>query len=145
MPESPADFPAIDVALAIVIRANQVLVTQRRHDVHLPNLWEFPGGKLEPGEDVQTAALRELFEETGVRAAAIESLPSVRWRFEDRSVVLHPLVCIWRQHEPQPLHCVACRWMAPTALLSLDTPDSNRRIVTEFLERLPAIRSRHDQ
>jgi 8-oxo-dGTP diphosphatase len=56
------------VAAALIIREGLVLIGQRRADQPMALLWEFPGGKLEPGETPQQALARELFEELGIRA-----------------------------------------------------------------------------
>lgn len=57
------------VVAALVVQGGQVLITQRRADQDLPLLWEFPGGKVEPGEAPEAALARELREELGVVAS----------------------------------------------------------------------------
>lgn len=59
-----------EVAAAIAIRDQRVLVSRRAPGQALEGLWEFPGGKIEAGEDAQTCIVRELEEELGVRAIA---------------------------------------------------------------------------
>ena len=56
------------VAAALIVRDGEVLIGQRRADQPMASLWEFPGGKIEPGESPQQALARELSEELGVRA-----------------------------------------------------------------------------
>jgi 8-oxo-dGTP diphosphatase len=56
------------VVAALIARGDRVLITQRREDQALPLAWEFPGGKVEPGEHPEAALARELAEELGVRA-----------------------------------------------------------------------------
>lgn len=62
------------VAAAIVFDDGKVLVTRRAAGQKLAGFWEFPGGKLEPGEDVQSCIVRELQEELGVASTAGEVL-----------------------------------------------------------------------
>ena len=57
----------IEVVAAIIRRDSQMLITRRFKDVHLPGLWEFPGGKVEPNESLQAALEREILEELGVK------------------------------------------------------------------------------
>lgn len=64
-----------EVAAAIAIRESKILVSRRAPGQSLEGLWEFPGGKVEAGEDVQTCIVRELDEELGVRAVGGMSLP----------------------------------------------------------------------
>jgi 8-oxo-dGTP diphosphatase len=56
------------VAAALIVREGEVLIGQRRADQPMPLLWEFPGGKIEPGESAQQALARELSEELGIQA-----------------------------------------------------------------------------
>src|SRR5579863_3885135 len=78
------------VAAAIVIEAAQVLVTQRKAGSHLAGAWEFPGGKVLPGEDPRDAVRRELAEELGVDVVAGEIVDVTFHRYEDagKSVLL---------------------------------------------------------
>ena len=63
-----------EVALAVPTRGGRVLVGKRPIGGHLPGEWEFPGGRINPGESAETAARRELTEETGLTAADLEPL-----------------------------------------------------------------------
>ena len=64
------------VAAAIAIEGGKVLVTRRAAGQSLAGFWEFPGGKVEPGEDVQSCIVRELHEELGVASTAGEIIDS---------------------------------------------------------------------
>ena len=64
----------VRVVAAVVIRAGRVMVTRRGPGVRLAGLWEFPGGKVEDGEDDRTALARELMEEPSIRVRVGESL-----------------------------------------------------------------------
>src|SRR5574341_542122 len=56
----------IPVAVAVVIKGGRLLIAQRFSEVHLPDLWEFPGGKIDAGETPEECAIRELKEELGI-------------------------------------------------------------------------------
>jgi 8-oxo-dGTP diphosphatase len=65
------------VVAAVIERDGKYLITQRRDNAVLPGLWEFPGGKVEPGETIEQALRRELLEEIGVTIGAAHA-----WRVE---------------------------------------------------------------
>lgn len=91
----------LQVAVGIIINdTDHVLVTRRPHDVHQGGFWEFPGGKLEPGEDVSTALARELHEELGVVVKSAHVLLRLPHAYTDRTVILH--VCIVNKWEGEP-------------------------------------------
>ncbi|MCK5262438.1 MAG: Nudix family hydrolase [Gammaproteobacteria bacterium] len=75
-------------AAAIVNSNNEILISRRAADVHQGGLWEFPGGKLESGELVQQALLRELDEELGISAASYRPLIKVTHQYPDKTVLL---------------------------------------------------------
>ncbi len=125
--------PEHRVALALVQRGGRWLIAKRAADVHLAGAWEFPGGKLLPGESAADGAVRELLEECGVRADARAVLPEVRCEYEDRIVHLTPVVCRWRAGEPQPLGNEGCRWASPAELAQLPMPAVNSGIVRSLL------------
>ncbi len=91
----------IVVVAAVIRRGNQVLVTDRPPDKP-PMGWEFPGGKVEPGESIAEALRRELREELNVEAVVLDQLWVLSHRTGDREIVLHFLRCaIDRDPEPR--------------------------------------------
>ncbi len=83
------------VVAAILVRDGRVLICQRREDQPFPLQWEFPGGKIESGEEPVAALERELEEELGIRAVIGPELATVRHRYkkqgrdEELAVELH--------------------------------------------------------
>ncbi len=119
---------------ALVNAAGAVLVTRRPEHVHQGGLWEFPGGKVEPGESVRQALERELREELGVVVGRARPLIRVRHRYPERTVLLD----VWRVdvyrgeahgREGQPL-----AWRAPGDLDPADFPEADAPII-EALRR----------
>ena len=78
----------VHVAVAVIIKNNKVLIARRPSHVHQGNLWEFPGGKVEPGESVRQALYREIKEELGIEILYSEPLISVLYHYKDKSVLL---------------------------------------------------------
>ena len=71
------------VAAGIVIEARKVLLSRRKQGTHLEGLWEFPGGKVEPGEDPRVALARELEEELGIHTTVGEIVDVTFHRYDD--------------------------------------------------------------
>jgi 8-oxo-dGTP diphosphatase len=84
------DVPRVPIALVVALRDGRVLVARRPDDAeHLPGVWEFPGGKVEAGESPEEAARRELSEETGLTAGALEPLTTTVFDYPDRLLRFH--------------------------------------------------------
>jgi len=124
--------PSFDVALALVYRRSRWLVAKRSDDCHLGGLWEFPGGKCEPGETPIQAALRELREECGIEAEARKVMPAFECEYEDRRVSITPVVCEWKSGEARPIASDECRWATLAELRRLDMPAVNAEILREL-------------
>jgi 8-oxo-dGTP diphosphatase len=118
----------IEVAAGILMDARgRVLLMQRLPGKHLAGLWEFPGGKVEPGETVAQALVRELDEELGVEVLGSAPLISIPWRYPEKTVRLHALrVTAWngepRAREGHPLRWAAVRDMDAAEMPAADAP-----------------------
>ncbi|WP_066818441.1 NUDIX hydrolase [Frigidibacter mobilis] len=104
----------IAAVIAVVLRGLDVLLVRR---INPPDagLWGFPGGKIDPGETLADAALRELYEETGVRASACAVLDALDVLDRDASGVLrHHFILV----------AVACHWLGGEPLAADDASDA---------------------
>lgn len=127
----------VHVAVAVVERADgRVLVAERDVARHQGGRLEFPGGKLEPGEDAATGLARELSEEVGIEIGASRPLIRVRHRYPERLVELHVRrVSDWAG-EPHGAEGQALEWLEPSLLDPARFPEANRPIVAAL--QLPA-------
>jgi len=95
----------IAAAIAVVVRGERLLLVRRSHKPDAGR-WGFPGGKIEPGETVISAALRELDEETGVSAEAAEVLTALDVIRRDGAILHHyvliAVLCRWQRGEGAP-------------------------------------------
>lgn len=124
------------VAAAIVDPVQRkVLLARRPDDKHMGGLWEFPGGKVEPGENSFAALRRELHEEIGIDISAAEPLIAVPWDYPARSIVLDTWCVTAFQGEPHGREGQPVRWVSFDELTALDFPSANRPIITAL--RLP--------
>lgn len=118
------------VAAVIQGRGDQVLLSKRQAHLHQGGLWEFPGGKLEPGETEQACLWRELEEELGIRPLSATRLIRVAHDYPDKSVSLST----WQVHafsgEPEGREGQEICWIPVGRLRELEFPAANRPIVT---------------
>lgn len=119
----------IIVVAAIIRRPGGILITKRPIDVHLPGLWEFPGGKVEPGESLTGALRREIREELGIEIEVFEERFSTTHHYPSRSIELHFFECAIASGEPHAIEVADIRWVAPGELQSYEFPEADRDIV----------------
>jgi len=127
----------VQVAAAVIVdAAGRVLVAQRLPDRHQGGLWEFPGGKVEPGETTRGALNRELSEELGIVVEEARPLIRVRHTYPDKAVQLD----VWRVTQfsgrPQGREGRPIAWVAPDDLCRRSFPAANQPIITAA--RLPS-------
>ncbi len=120
------------VAVALTDRDGRILVAQRPAEKEHGGLWEFPGGKVEPGESPESALVRELREELGVGVdpAALEPVTFSSGPRGSRHLLLLLYRCSAWRGEPRPLDAAALRWVMPDRLGDLDMPPADRPFVS---------------
>jgi mutator protein MutT len=140
-PEVRAAAPVIHVAAGVLVdRRGRVLIAQRPPGKHLAGRWEFPGGKLEPGESAREGLRRELEEEIGVAIEQPRPLLRLRHRYDYGQVLLDVWVVRRYRGEPRGLDGQALRWcpraeLADADLLPADRPIMNALWLPERLTR----------
>lgn len=122
--------PVIHVAVAVIRQGDNVLLSQRAEHVDQGGLWEFPGGKVEPGETIESALERELGEELGITPTRYRPLIQIPHHYPQYRVLLD----VWRVSaftgEPHGREGQPVRWVPIEQLGDYDFPDANRSIVT---------------
>ena len=98
------------VVAAVVERGDRVMLCQRMPNAHNALKWEFPGGKLEPGEAPEAALARELREELGIDVAVGRVRDAIYHRYPDRDVLVLFYGCAIRSGEPAAVQCNAIAW-----------------------------------
>ena len=122
----------IDVAAGLVFRAGKLLITQRRPDDHLGGLWEFPGGKVEPGESFEHCLIRELREELGIEVRVGEELDEITHSYPEKTVHLRFFSCQLDSGEPRPLHCHALAWVTQNELGHYHFPAADAKLLEQL-------------
>jgi 8-oxo-dGTP diphosphatase len=123
------------VAAAVIDATGRVLIAQRPEGKHLAGGWEFPGGKLEPGEERLSGLARELREELGITIATPRPLIRVRHAYPSREVLLDIWVVTRYAGEPRGLDGQALRWCTHDELAMADLLPADKPIVAVL--RLP--------
>jgi len=115
----------LHIALAIIMMGNEVLIQRRPSSAdHLPDVWEFPGGKVEAHETPANAAIREAREEVGLNIEILRVLTPIDWDYAERSVTLYPF-----EARVVAGKAVGARWVARQELDAADFPDANRALI----------------
>lgn len=132
----------IVVAAAVLIEAGRVLLTQRKKGTHLEGAWEFPGGKVLPGEDPRVALARELREELGIEAHAGEIVDVTFHAYRDaaKAVLLLFFEATRAAGSPEPraLDVADWKWAGPDDLDPARFPPADVAVLKKVKARLEA-------
>lgn len=121
---------SVHVAVAVITAADgKILLTRRARDVHQGGLWEFPGGKCEPGEPVVHALQRELREELDIEVTASEPLIRIPYQYPDLHVLLDVHLVTAYRGEPRGAEGQPMQWVTVQQLDHIPLPAANRPIV----------------
>lgn len=131
----PVPFQVIGVGV-VFDAAGRVLIDQRLDEGLLGGLWEFPGGKQEPGEPITATIERELMEELAITVSVGEELITLEHAYSHKRLRFVVHLCEHRSGEPQPLACQQVRWVEPEELDRYPFPAANARIIAALRARL---------
>ena len=131
-------------AVALIDRDGRLLLAQRPEGKPMAGLWEFPGGKIEPGETPETALIRELDEELGINTAASCLAPlsfaSHRYDASESRAAFHLLmmlyVCRRWEGRPQPIEGGALKWVRPQQLREYPMPEADIPLIAALQDLL---------
>jgi len=126
------------VAAALVDVDNRVLIAQRPEGKQLAGLWEFPGGKLDPGERPEDALIRELAEELGisVKAPCLAPLTFASHAYDDFHLLMPLYVCRKWEGFVAPAEGQAIRWARARELRDYDMPPADAPLIAPLIDLL---------
>jgi 8-oxo-dGTP diphosphatase len=127
------------VTAGVLINQGKVLLTQRKPGTHQALSWEFPGGKVEQGEDPRDALARELKEEIGILAVVGDVIDVTFHRYPDRSVliVFYAVSLAPSSDAPQPVDIADMHWTAGHELGEMHLSPADRAVVHKVRRLLP--------
>jgi 8-oxo-dGTP diphosphatase len=123
---------------ALIDTDGRVLVTQRPPDKAMAGLWEFPGGKVEPGETPEATLIRELKEELGIdiRSACLAPLTFASHGYQSFHLLMPLYVCRTWDGIVRPLEGQALKWLRPRDLRALDMPPADAPLIAPLIDLL---------
>jgi len=125
--------PHYEVSAGIIWRDGQILITQRRPEGLLGGLWEFPGGKQEPGESLESCLQREVQEEVGIDIRVDRFFLRVNHEYSHFRITLHAFECAYVEGEPRAIECANWKWVYPEELEQYAFPRADRRILEKLV------------
>lgn len=111
---------SIEVVGAVIVSGGRVLCAQRGGSGPLSGLWEFPGGKIEPGEAPGAALTREIYEELRCHITVGDQVTTTRHDYEFATVTLTTFYCSLTDGHPSLTEHIDMRWLAPDELRTLE-------------------------
>ncbi len=120
----------LEVTAGVIDREGRVLIA-RRCNGHLAGCWEFPGGKVEPGEGLAECLIRELREELGIEVEVLAPLPPVEHDYPGGTVRLYGFRCRWLAGEPRPHDHDRIAWVRPDELSGFTLAPADLPIAAE--------------
>ena len=130
------------VVAAVIERGARILIGQRKRIGHHPLKWEFPGGKVEPGEAPEAATIRELQEELGIYARVETELMRYQYQYPGRSPILLIFYRVVEfEGEPENRDFEQIRWELAERLAGYDFLEGDAEFIRSLTPRVPPQRT----
>ena len=129
MSETRAPIPHKQIGVAVIWNGQQILIDRRKAEGLLGGLWEFPGGKVEPGETIEHCIQREIQEELGIEIEVGDRFIVVDHTYTHFRVTLNVHHCNYVSGEPQAIECDEIRWVTIDELPQFPFPKANLKII----------------
>jgi 8-oxo-dGTP diphosphatase len=127
-----AASPALAVVAAVIWRGDRFLAVQRPEGKSMAGFWEFPGGKVEPGESREAALIRELAEELDLVPVRLAYWKDLTHSYPQLTVRLSFFHIHGFKGVPRPLEGQGMRWLTPAEAQGLAFLEADREIVAEL-------------
>ncbi|MFE0016616.1 (deoxy)nucleoside triphosphate pyrophosphohydrolase [Mesorhizobium sp. NPDC059054] len=126
------------VACALVDADGRVLIAQRPEGKQLAGMWEFPGGKVEPGETPEDCLVRELHEELGIetKTACLAPLTFASHSYDDFHLLMPLYVCRRFWGTPEPKEAQALKWVRPKQMRDYPMPPADAPLIPFLIDLL---------
>lgn len=137
MIQTSSSLPHKKIGVAVIWNEKeQILIDRRRQEGAMGGLWEFPGGKIEPGETIEECIKREIDEELAIDIEVGEHLITIEHDYTDLRVTLAVHECRHFEGVPKPLECDEIRWVNLEQLEQFNFPAANFRIIKALQQKV---------
>jgi A/G-specific adenine glycosylase len=136
-PKKP--IPHFEVTAAVIRNRKKILITQRPEKGLLGGLWEFPGGKKEPGESLEQCLKREIQEELNIEIKVGERFFQVRHAYTHFRITLHCFFCRKLKGRILPIGVTDFRWVFPEELERFPFPRADQKVIEYLLFKLKGV------
>jgi 8-oxo-dGTP diphosphatase len=127
------------VVCAVIVQGKLVLAVRRGPLMRMAGKWEFPGGKMEPGETPQQTAVREIREELSMHITVLDSWPSAPHDYGDFQIELIPLLCTTFDQQPVLSEHDSFQWLDQNTLFEPDWAEADLPIRDRAAEWLSSV------
>jgi 8-oxo-dGTP diphosphatase len=110
---------SIEVVAAVIVRDGRIFATQRGYG-DFKDFWEFPGGKIEPGEKAEDALIREIKEELDADITVDSFLQTIEYDYPKFHLILHCYLCSLKNNTLHLLEHESAKWLSPSELDSVN-------------------------
>ena len=126
----------IEVVAAIIIKDRKILATQRNKSKfnYISYKYEFPGGKIEDGEELEEAIIREIKEELGVKIEVKKFFMTVNYKYPDFPLTMHSFICEIVEGKVELKEHIASKWLEKSELKNLDWANADLPIVEKLVK-----------
>ncbi|MFM2476384.1 (deoxy)nucleoside triphosphate pyrophosphohydrolase [Celerinatantimonas sp. MCCC 1A17872] len=125
----------IEVVAAVIYRDGKYLAVQRgkaKYD-YVSYKWEFPGGKVEPGESLESALQRELKEELKIEISGIKLLTTVKHEYPDFHITMHCFLCQLKSSEITLIEHINLAWLTLKSISTIELADADKKVIRILL------------
>ena len=127
--------PHYNIGVGIIWNKGKILIAKRKENGFLGGLWEFPGGKLEKGENITQWIIREVNEELGIQVQPTSLLKQIKHTYSHFSITMDAYNCDYLHGTPHAIGCDKWQWIWPKDILKLPFPKANHKLFDQLIEK----------
>ena len=130
-------IPHYNVAVGVVWKDDNILITRRKPDGLLGGLWEFPGGKITKNETAKNCVIREIYEETGLTVLLKSFISTIKHQYSHFSISLDAFHCAYIDGEPTSNKSSKVKWISPNDIKKFAFPKANHKFINKIPNNRP--------